>query len=154
MSQKYLKNDVLTFMRSVSIAALAVTDGTKPMSSIILFALDDDFTMYFGTHRDSFKSQAILKNPNVSLSIWEHKKMLVQIDAKAQEVSESEKADAFLDKIVSASANVHDFWPPVLQIEGDEYIVFKVRPHWLRVLDLSDQRINLPELPFQELEIV
>lgn len=47
-----------------------------------------------------------------------------------------------LNQIVNALDNVENFWPPVLQITGDEYVVYKVITNWCRVLDLTDNTIQ------------
>lgn len=153
MEGKYSKKDVLSFLREVSIASLAVAMDNKPMSSVILFAVDDDFTFYFATHDDSFKAQAIYKNPQVSLSIWDFGKMLVQIDTQAQKIVDSDEVSITLDKIASSAAGLKNFWPPILQVEGDEYAVFKLSPDWIRILDLSDSNIKSKRMLFQHLVI-
>lgn len=148
MVRHYSKQQVLDFLRSVSVMNLAVSSDDKPISSVLLFHVDDDFTFYFGTHNDSYKAEAIRKDPNVSLSVREHKKMLVQADGVAEEILEPVTVDLVLNDIVTATNNIKDFWPPVLRIRGNGYAVFSIKTTWMRALDLQSDAISEKELPF------
>ncbi len=148
MVRHYSKLQVLAFLRSVSVMNLAVSSDDKPISSVLLFHVDDDFTFYFGTHSDSYKALAIRKNPNVSLSIWGHKLMLVQVDGIAEEILEPVTVDLALNDIVAATNNIKNFWPPVLRIRGNGYAVFSIKTTWMRALDLQSDAISEKELPF------
>lgn len=148
MIRHYSKLQVLAFLRSVSVMNLAVIGSGKPISSVLLFHVDDDLIFYFGTHSDSYKAEAIRKNPSVSLSVWEHKKMLVQADGIAEEIVEPVTMELVLDDIVKATNNIKNFWPPVLRIRGNGYAIFSIKTTWMRVLDLQSDAILEKDLPF------
>ncbi len=131
----------------------AVYQG-RPLSSILLFAIDDDFTLYFATHTDSFKSKALMENPLVSLSVWSQGEMLVQADGNAQVVKDAATCDQILVKLSNSAVGIENFWPPVLRIrDSSGYTVFQIKLHWLRVLDLHSDTITAKELPFTEIAV-
>lgn len=136
------KQETLDFLRSVSVMNIATCFESKPMSSVLMFYVNDDFEFIVATHRNSFKSKALLANNKISFNVWEHKKMLVQADGFVEEVKDEDEVNKCLDNLTMSVSNMDDFWPPVLRITGDEYIVFKINVTWLRVLSLSDVTIN------------
>jgi uncharacterized pyridoxamine 5'-phosphate oxidase family protein len=143
--------EVLAFLRSVAIASVAVIRDGKPVSSVVLFTIDDDFTIYFVARKNSYKAVGLTQQNDISLSVWEHLKLHVQIYGIAYQMDEVD-FDQTLSKIVRASMVLKDFWPPVLQIPGDEYIVYKIKPLWVRIFDLTDQTIH-KDAPFIELQL-
>ena len=134
--------------------ALAATHDDKPLSTILLFAVDNDFNFYFATRSETYKAKALEKNPKVSLSIWEHKKFLIQVDGLAKKIEKEEEINSTLDLLVSATENIKDFWPPVVRSRSKgDYVVFKIKPNWLRALDLELESIAEDKTPFIEIEI-
>lgn len=151
MSKKRVsKTNVRDFLKSQFVMSIATFSDAKPQSSIVLYAIDYDFTMYFVTHRDSHKARALLKNNNISLSIWEHKQMLVQADGKVTELVDQKNISKVMDKIAVQASKDGSFWPPVLRFGDKEYIVFKITLQWMRALDLSNDSIVADESPFTD----
>lgn len=149
MEQKVITPiEALEFMRTQFIMNIACVNGDTPISSVLLFYIEDDFTVYFATHKDSYKSQALLSNSKVSMSIWEHNKMLIQADGEATEISDLDEALAVIDKLAESSIKGDEFWPPLLRIKGDSYIVFAIKPIWMRALDLSRDTLTQDDSPF------
>lgn len=121
---------------------------------MLLFAIDEDFTIYFATHEDTFKAKAILEDNRVGISIWEKDVMLVQAKGVATPIEDIYHKDMALEKIVHAVDNIDSFWPPVLRIRNDsEYVVFKIKPDWVRALDLTSKTITAQVDPFVEIEV-
>jgi len=149
MSAQMSKNEILTFLRSMPVMNIAVMNGDKPLSSVLLFALDDDFTFYFSTNKGSFKANALIKNPKISFSVWKNLAMLVQADGNATLV-EDDLQDEIMDKIANSISKIDEFWPPLVSIGRGEYQLFKVKISWLRALKLSELSIK-DRAPFTEL---
>lgn len=131
------KEQTLEFLRKTGIMSVALIKDNKPLSTVLMFAVDDDFTFYCGTLKSSYKAQAIAQNNTISFSIWEHNHYLVQANGVIAAINDQGAAEVALDKIVDAAASMENFWPPVLQIKGHDYILYKIVPEWLRVLDLT-----------------
>lgn len=154
MIKKYTKQEVLAFMRKVSIMSAAfVQDDSKPLSTVLLFAIDDDFTMYFATLKSSHKAQAILNNPNISLSVWQSKEILVQANGIVTQEVDPLKIEDIIDKLASSAAGLNDFWPPILQMTGHDYVVFKVKLTWLHALDLTSTSLVENQSMFSEVNL-
>lgn len=151
MSEKRVHNEVINFLRSVSVMSISVNHHPKPINSIVLFAVDDDFTFYFAAHAHSHKAKALTVNPDISMSIWEHKAMLVQVCGLTELIEKQEEVDMALEKISESVNKIPDFWPPVLQLDPDNYSIFKVVPEWIRKLNLTDDSIRSSEDPFEQI---
>ncbi|MFA6407195.1 MAG: pyridoxamine 5'-phosphate oxidase family protein [Candidatus Paceibacterota bacterium] len=153
MAIHFTKEQVLEFLKNNQIMSIATINGKKPLSSVVAYAINDDFTFYFISHQTSYKTKALITNPLVGFSIWEKSKMLIQADGIAH-VLPDDGADEIMDKIAHAMAEVKDFWPPLFRArggkEGRDYAVFEIRPTWMRALDLSSLHIKEGELPFTE----
>jgi general stress protein 26 len=147
------KKIILDFIKSQFILNLATANEGKPASSVMLYTADDDLNFYIATHRNSYKSQNLIKNPVASISIWEHNKMLVQSDVSVSEVTNPETADKILDALADQATEKKDFWPPVFRIKGDDYVIFKLSPTWIRGLDLTRNTVHQDDSPFIEVKL-
>lgn len=148
------KDDVVRFLRKVNILSAALVGENGPISTPLLFAVDDDLShLYVATHRDTFKARALMSVPKISASIWEFDQMMIQLDGTTEEIKDQVEIDATLDKLVESLGRLESFWPPVLRITGDGYIVFKIIPTWIRALDLTSKTIHAGDTPFTEILI-
>ena len=130
---------------------LATSYKDKPAVAVMLYAVDNNFNIYFATHKDSQKSQNLLKNPNASLSIWEHHSALIQASGVVSVVKDAKEQSKIMDRLADAATEDESFWPPVFRIKGDEYIIFKISLSWARILDLEQDTIRQKDTPFTEL---
>lgn len=151
---KISKKRVRDFLQRHFIMQIAtVSPRNKPHASVMLYHMDRDFTFYMVTHRETYKSQNLLKKPYISLSVWEHGHMMVQADAKVSTVKDKKQALAITEKLADAATADEGFWPPLFRIGGDEYILFKIKPTWLRALDLTSTTITSKHTPFTEIKL-
>lgn len=154
MVKTFTKQEILDFLRRKSIMSAAfVRDGSKPLSTILLFAIDDDFTLYFATLKDSYKAKAIVENNNISIAVWEEKEMLVQANGLVEQELDADNAEKIVEKLANSAAGLDDFWPPVLQIKGHDYAVYKVKLTWLHALDLTSKSLVENQSLFTEVEL-
>lgn len=154
MPKTYSKKDIFNFLKKTSLMSVALCQkDNKPLSTILLFALDDDFTLYFATLSSSYKAKAIENNKNISFSVWQPEEILVQANGVIDQVTDLKIAEEVVDKIASAAATLDDFWPPVLQIKGHEYSVYKVKINWLHALDLSSRNLVEKTSLFTEVDL-
>lgn len=131
------KDEALEFMKNNFVMNIAFSKDNKPSASVVIYYIDDNFNIYFTTHSDSYKAKALQENPQISINVWEHKKMMVQLDGQVEEIKEDNSQLEIVDKIFNASKHAPDFWPPILRIKGNEYLIFKIKPTWVRTLDLT-----------------
>lgn len=153
MTNEELKKEAYEFLKDNFIMNLAFTNGDKPSATVLLFYVDEELNFYFATHRNNYKTQTILENPKVSLNVWEHKTMMIQADGIAEEVEGKEKQLDIIDKLAESADKGEDFWPPLFRIGGDDYIIFKIKPTWMRKLDLVQDTITQVGSPFTEIKL-
>lgn len=144
---------MMTFLKEQFVMEIATSEDNKPAASVVIYVIDDDLNFYFVTHKDSRKSQHLLKNPQISFSIWEFLKMSVQVDGATSVVEDEAKKAWVVDAFGDAATRDPNFWAPIFRIKGGEYIVFKIKPTWMRVLDLTRNTVRQQETPFTEIKL-
>ncbi len=150
--QTISRQDVLDFLQKQYLMQLATAnkDGV-PHVSVMLFAVDEELNFYCATNSDSNKAKNILENNRVSLVVWEQQKMLVQVLGSVEIVKEKEDLEQAYDLLGEAAASDNSFWPPLLQIEGRSYSVYKIQPIRLSALNLSSKHIREHDSPFTQI---
>ena len=153
MQNNYSREEILDFLKKTSIMSAAFANENKPISTVLLFGIDDDFTIYFATHENTYKAKAIIDNPQISISVWEHKEMMIQADGKVSRVTDNDEVNEVLNKLVTSADNVADFWPPVLRIKNETpYFIGKIKLSWLRATDLVSTKVTEKDLPHTEIK--
>ncbi|MBP7842656.1 pyridoxamine 5'-phosphate oxidase family protein [Candidatus Woesebacteria bacterium] len=148
MAKQFTSSEILDLMRKTSLMSLAVSDKDgQPQSHMMLFAIDDDFTLYFATTKDSGKHKAIQYNNKVGISVLCNEIALVQMAAEVFELQNEDAVQA-IDKLADAATELPNFWPPVLRIIKENYAVFKVIPKSIRALDLTDSTMTSAQSMF------
>ena len=147
------KQKVLTFLKNHYLMQIATVNENQPGVSVMLYTVDDDLNFYFATHKDSFKIKNLKQNPKISLVVWEFGNIQVQANGIAEEVTESQKQLQILDKLADSATQDENFWPPIFRIKGEDYIIIKIKPNWMRVLDLTTQTIRQEETPFIDIKL-
>ena len=134
---------VREFLNNHRKAIFAINDDAGlPTTSLMLYAIDDEFNVYFGTRRGFGKYQHILKNPTISLSVMEEQidpLKVTDIRGKAEELSKEEGDVA------------HSFFKTKNQskyyVEGaDDYVMFKIVPSLIRFADASSGELKIVNL--------
>jgi nitroimidazol reductase NimA-like FMN-containing flavoprotein (pyridoxamine 5'-phosphate oxidase superfamily) len=65
------KSTVIHIIETSTYLTLATTDGENPWANAVFFAADKDFNLYFTSYNNSQHVKNILKNPNVSVAIFD-----------------------------------------------------------------------------------
>jgi nitroimidazol reductase NimA-like FMN-containing flavoprotein (pyridoxamine 5'-phosphate oxidase superfamily) len=138
MSTEISKQAVISFLKHVPVMSIAVNLDEKPVSSVVAFAVDNDLSFYFVTKRNTYKSQALKQNNNISLSVWELNNMLVQAAGQVREIADQEELENTKKRVIESLAEYKNFWWPINAIQGGEFVAYKVQTDWLRVLDLDN----------------
>lgn len=153
MVKKYTKEEVLNFLRENPIMSAAMCgENGRPVATVLLFTVDDNFVIGFITKAGTFKEKALNVNPLMSMAVWKNKKMEVQMSGMTEKVTHMAEVEVLLDKLAEAVNVVDDFWAPVLKYPGD-YVGYKFVPDWVRVLDLSSESISESESGFVEFKV-
>jgi len=94
-----------------------------------------------------------MENPQCSFVIWEFLKMSVQASGVASVVEDEAKKEWFVKEYSDKSTNDPNFWDPMFRMKIEEYVIFVIRPTWMRVLDLSHSTVRQEKSPFTEIRI-
>lgn len=135
--------EILAYLRSKRVAVIStVSPSNQPMSAIIYYFVDDNFTFYFMSKR-SRKTDNIKNNNEVSLVIGnEDLPVTVQIQGKAEKIDSN--TDEYTEK-KNQLTNVlmqSKFIPPIMKLDGAEIKIYKIIPTWMRWLDQRDPNGN------------
>ncbi|MFH1047099.1 MAG: pyridoxamine 5'-phosphate oxidase family protein [Patescibacteria group bacterium] len=141
---------VLQALKDSRIASLAtVSSDGVPHAATVVFAVDDDFNIYFVTRENTTKVKNIAANPIVSLSMGAKPPVYVQMRGRAERIDgDVALREKMLSEVARAGAGIEDIWPPIMHIGNSDYILFRVVPEFIRGLDLRDQHIAADEPPF------
>lgn len=139
MNQHALRKTIHDFLDLHKKAVFATVDDTKqPHTSLMLYAVDDDLSIYFGT-RKSFKKYGQLKeHPAVSLSVIEEKLdplRVVDMQGTAVEVPE-EKTKETLEYF--KGKNMSKYYVE----DADDFVMFQIVPSSIRYLDATSGELT------------
>jgi general stress protein 26 len=143
MPQTAVRTQVVEFLNSHRKAVFAVVDAEgRPHTSLMLYSVDDEFNVYFGTRKAFRKYDQVMANNHVSLSVIEEvldPLQAVDIRGVAEPLSPEEQATWF--------AHFKAKNPSKYYVEGaDDYVMFRVRPTMIRWLDAVTGELTITEL--------
>ncbi len=138
-----LKNTVKEFLNAHRKAVFAIIDKHGfPTTSLMLYAIDDDLNVYFGSRRSFGKYADITRQPVVSLSIVEEKidpLKVVDIRGTAIEVPDEEcgKTCSFFKTKNPSKYYVED---------APDFVMFKLTPTFIRWADASSGELKIEDI--------
>ena len=143
MDQQQLRDTVHTFLNNHRKAVFSILDTEGlPTTSLMLYVIDDELNVFFGTRRAFSKYEHINQHPIVSLSVIEEAidpLKVVDIRGQVHELSESD------------CHNVHAWFkaknPAKYYVEGaEDFTMFKLEPHFVRWLDAESGELSIVDL--------
>lgn len=140
MEQDALKDVVRDFLNKHRKAVFAtVDDAGMPHTSLMLYAIDDELNVYFGTRKSYKKYAQLLAHPYLALSVIEEQLdplRVVDIRGMATVVPEEETA--------SRLAFFKEKNPSKYYVEGaEDFVMFKVTPSFIRWLDAESGELTM-----------
>ena len=152
MNKSEFESEVLEHLRRTAIMALSTIDDCFPQVAYVLFTADAEFNFYFATRPSTAKVKSINKNNRVSLTTGIARPFNVQASGLAEVVSDQDESARILNDLAKVGAGIDNFWPPLLHMGDEEYLVYRVKTDWVRVLDLRSSIINEPKSIFRILK--
>jgi uncharacterized pyridoxamine 5'-phosphate oxidase family protein len=149
MKRELSKEELLAFLRETAIMNISTILEGKPISSVVGFAVKDDFVFTFVTGRESYKARSLFENPSIAFSVWKRDGMFVQGTGQASVLSSEEHFSAFME-VAESVVKLKGFWPPIFSTGHGDYAVFTIKPSWIRMLNLSDLTVSAEDSPFTE----
>jgi len=108
----------------------------EPVQSLMLYAVDNDFSLYFGTLKRFPKYESLIKNPPLSIMIPEEKMgALKAVSLKAiitEEIDDKEKLEKTLEWF--SQKNSCEYYIK----DQDDFVMFKIKILSARLLDGTD----------------
>lgn len=148
-----IKDAATSFLKENFVMALSTANENGPATAPVIFVTDEDLNFYFVTYRISYKAQNLINNPKCSFAIWQFLKMSVQGAGEASIVEDEAKQAWVMDSFADAATKDPNFWAPIFRIKRGDYCIFKIKPTWLRVLDLTHNTVRQQESPFTEIKL-
>lgn len=142
-----------SFLENHFVMSLATSNENRPAVAPVVYVLDKELNFYFVTYKTSYKAQNLIKNPHCSFTVWEFLKMCVQGAGEVTVVEDEKRQNWVMDAFADVATRDPNFWAPIFRIKREEYCVFKIKPTWLRVLDLTHNTVRQQESPFTEVNL-
>lgn len=138
-----LFNTVRDFLNDHRKAVFGINDPQGlPTTSLMLYAIDDDLNVYFGTRKAFGKYTNITNTPIVSLSVIEEildPLKVVDLRGEVTELSDDECNE------------IHAWFktknPAKYYVEGaEDFVMFKLEPDFIRWLDAASGELEIIDL--------
>ncbi len=143
MPEKELREVVKNFLNGHRKAVLStVGDDEHPTTSLMLYVIDDNLNVYFGTRKAFGKYPVLMRHPYASLTVMEEKLdplKAVEIRGKIEFVPEEKTGEtlAFFE-----SKN-----PSKYYVKGaPDFVMFKVSPAFIRWMDATSGNLVLEHI--------
>ncbi|HEX4799020.1 MAG TPA: pyridoxamine 5'-phosphate oxidase family protein [Candidatus Paceibacterota bacterium] len=139
-----LKVEVHNFLDTHRKAVFAFLDAEdKPVTSLMLYMVDEHFNVYFGTRKAFAKYTQAKRQPHISLSVVEERLdplKVVDIRGVAEELSEAEQESVYADfKLKNTSRYYVE--------DADDFVMFRIRPQVIRWADATSGELKITEIP-------
>jgi uncharacterized pyridoxamine 5'-phosphate oxidase family protein len=143
-SNETLQAKVQDFLQTHRKAIFAFIDAEgKPVTSLMLYMVDDSFNVYFGTRKAFGKYTQAKQNPCVSLSVVEEALdplKVVDIRGVAEELDPDEQESVYGDFKLKN--------PSKYYVEGaEDFVMFRIRPEVVRWADASSGELVIENVP-------
>ena len=139
-----LRGSIKGFLNAHRKAVFAILDTQGfPTTSLMLYAIDDELNVYFGTRRSFGKYADIRKQPVVSLSVVEEvldPRTVVDIRGIAIEIPDEEcgKTCSFFKMKNPSKYYIED---------AEDFVMFKIVPSFIRFADSRSGELKISDLP-------
>jgi len=135
------KQQILDFLKTNALAVAAtVSPKNEPQAATVIYMADDDFNFYFVTRRHTRKVENLESNKNVALVVGtQAAPITIQANGEAELLNEKNELGQFIQKL-SEKKNLEEmYYGPFLNLPGLDFVVFKVKPKWMRALYLNTE---------------
>ncbi|OGD32299.1 hypothetical protein A3C91_00900 [Candidatus Azambacteria bacterium RIFCSPHIGHO2_02_FULL_52_12] len=126
----------MVFLREQEHAVLAtVNAGGRPQAAVVTYFVEDDWTFYFTTRRETRKHENLMHNRRVAMVVGTGPgPVSIQIEGTAEPVEGTER-ETVMGAFLTKRKSYYDIF---LKIPGYDFSVFKVRPDWIRLFQIND----------------
>lgn len=143
MEQQALRTTIIDFLNNHRKAVFSILDNQGlPTTSLMLYVIDDEMNVFFGTRKSFNKYEHLKNNPIVSLSVIEEAlDPLKVVDLRGETVELSEE-DREAVHTWFKTKNDSKYY-----VEGaEDFTMFKLTPNFVRWLDAASGELSIVEL--------
>ena len=142
-SNDELKKEALDFLNAHRKMVLTVLDKERhPNSSLMLYAVDDDFNVFFGTCECFGKYQALKADPHVSLAVVQEGVDPLQVVDMQGEVHEISHEETQTTLEWFTQKNPAKYYVK----DAEDFVMFKIVPSGVRWLDATSGELEMHDL--------
>lgn len=135
---KNKRNEALSFLMINKFAVLSTSSSSQPHAAAMYYHIDNEFNFYFLMKNSTLKYHNIEDNSKAAVTVYDvqtFKEVQARGTCKTLPREDlSKHLDYFLDKMKELN---QDWTPPALKMAGEEIVVVKMTPHWLRFADFK-----------------
>ena len=144
-SKDILKGEALNFLKRHRKMVLTVLDIEKyPNSSLMLYAVDNDFNIYFGTCQAFGKYKALQADPHVSIAVVQESidpLQVVDMQGVAKEITHEQTQELLAWFVEQNPAKYY-------VKDREDFVMFKIVPSGVRWLDATSGELRIHDLEF------
>lgn len=131
--------DALAFLKNHKTGTLATgADEHRVHASMVYYAADDKFNIYFLTQISSRKFEALSAHPQVAFTISSPDvPQTLQIEGLAMDISLDEESAKKKDELFKVLNSNPWFFAPVAKLDPAESALVWIRPTWIRWADYA-----------------
>ena len=143
MDQTTLRQTIIDFLNHHRKAVFAISDSDGlPTTSLMLYVIDDEMNVFFGTRKKFGKYKDLTERPVASLSVIQEvldPLRVVDVRGPVKELTPEEQKDAYA---YFKSKN-----PSKYYVEGaEDFVMFKLTPNFVRWLDAETGELTITDL--------
>lgn len=142
MEDKVVVQELLQFLRSHEVGALATIKEGKAHAASIYYYIDDDLRVYFLTRNETLKFSNMVKEGTVGFVVTDPVTLqTVQIEGTGREVDYTGEYAAVMKKYVDQLSKSGKAWEniPINHMLGTGYYAFaQITPSWIRWTDFKN----------------
>lgn len=132
-----IKTKALKFIKEQQFAIVSTASAKgEPQAATMAFLVEDDFTFYFITMNDSTKINNLKQNDKVAITLgFGPQPTTIQAGGRAEIIPDV--PDELFQKIIGSSPTGDISKWPILKLAKKGFSTIKVRPTWMKWLDLN-----------------
>lgn len=127
---------IFAFLQGQQSGVLATVDPNQnPHAVVIYYSIDEDFTVYFATKRETKKSDNLSHNNHAMLLVYEEQEQItVQVTGECQDISDTPASREVYKQMVEASMKTSESGiPPISKLSAGDYIAYRLDPVRIRM---------------------
>lgn len=144
LTREEYRKDALAFLWENTTAVIATSFNDEPKASTVYFWVDNEFTFYFVTKRNTSKYINIEMNPRAAIVVGtgpEH--ITVQAHGNAEIITDDEDRQEILDILTNIRTKENiQIWPieEMEKFKDRNYVVFKIIPDNVTFMNLDSSK--------------